>query len=38
MMADAQAYKDQLNKRQKEMLMLKDENISVKIQINKLET
>lgn len=38
MTADAQAHRKQLNKREKEILELRDENISVKINMNKLET
>ena len=38
MIADAKAHREQLNKREKEILQLKDENISIKINMNKLET
>lgn len=38
MTADAKAHREQMNKREKEILKLQDENISIKISMNKLET
>ena len=38
MKADGQSNREQVNKREKEILQLRDENISVKINMNKLET
>jgi hypothetical protein len=38
MKADSQTNREQVNKREKEILQLRDENISVKINMNKLET